>query len=198
MSATLRARVHARALVMLRAEDPEAVSALAVARERVEGGEGLAGLWRGRWLELDGDLPEPADLAERLHGSTQFYNPTRERCVLRGHDPWPFRASDWLVLVVEPGGERRAAAERWWRHETGARIEVREGVLWCLRFAPGVDGRAAAESLAITRDRRHGLFANPHFQRCAIAPGDDPPPHWIAAADISAAVPSARRRRTPA
>jgi len=68
-----------------------------------------------------------------------------------------------LVLVLERGGERREGAERWWRHETGERVEVREAVVWALRFDPGGDAVARAADLAVTHDRAHGLFANPQF-----------------------------------
>ena len=40
----------------------------------------------------------------------------------------PIEPREIVVLVTERDGERRPAAERWWRHETGKDIEVREGV----------------------------------------------------------------------
>jgi hypothetical protein len=166
--------------VELRAEDPEAMSALAVARAHLEAGRSLAALRRLRVFELAGELPEREALAERLHGSTQFYNPAKERCVVRAteEEAAPFAPEETLVLVLERGGDRRPGAERWWRHETGERIEVREGVVWALSFGPGEDGHALGTELAVTRDRAHGLLANPQFQEARVAV-DAPPLDWL-------------------
>src|SRR5262249_1961956 len=105
-------------------------------------------------------------VAALLHRSTRFYNPAKERCTLRAseRDPAPFAAGEALVLVVDRGLERRPAGERWWKHETGTKVEGREAIAWALACEPGEDGAARAAELAEVRDRRHGLFANPHFQ----------------------------------
>ena len=177
-----------QAFIEMRADDPEATSALAVAQRHLEAGRSLAGLRRMRVFELSGSLPPRATLEELLHRSTQFYNPSKERCAVRADstDPAPGAAGEQYVIVFERGGERRAAAERWWRHETGARIEVREGVAWAMTFAPGIDAPAAAEALTVTRDRQHGLLCNPNFQewRPASATGGPPLP-WIATKPIT-------------
>ncbi len=174
-------RQHAQAFVELRAEDPEAVSALAVARERLAAGRDLVELRRFRMFEISGAVLERLTLAERLHASSQFYNPAKERCVVRTEpaDPAPTGPDEALVLVFERGGERREAAERWWRHDAGQRVEVREGVVWALRFEPGADAAARAAELAEARDRSHGLFANAHFQECRVCAGEPPPLDWM-------------------
>jgi hypothetical protein len=82
--------------------------------------------------------------------------------------------------VLDRGLERRTAAERWWRHETGARVDVREGTVWALGFEPGEDVGAQAAALAETTDRAHGLLANPHFQEWRLARGASPPWPWLA------------------
>ncbi|MEO5988486.1 MAG: hypothetical protein ABIU54_03645 [Candidatus Eisenbacteria bacterium] len=178
----------AQAFIEMRASDPEASSALSVAQANMEAGRGLVGMRRVRVFELAGPLPPHAELIELLHRSNQFYNPSKERCVVRAEtsDASPCVAGEQWVLVFERGGERRAGAERWWRHETGSRIEVREGVAWALRFAPGVDASASAEDITVTRDRRHGLLCNPNFQEWRPAPetGTVPMP-WIATKPIS-------------
>jgi hypothetical protein len=163
----------AHAWVGLRAEDPEAASALAVARERLEAARPLRELRRFRVFELRGALPGGDELGELLHGSTQFYNPSKERCVVRRGPgaPAPVAADEAVVLVAERGGDRRPAAERWWRHVTGERIEVREGVAWVMRFEPGADASALAGELALVRDRSHGLFCNPHAQAADVVLG---------------------------
>jgi hypothetical protein len=156
----------AQAWVALRADDPEAVSALAVARRALAAGRGLLELRRHRLFELRGDLPGRVALEDLLHRSSQFYNPHKETCVVRllARDPAPLPAGVVAVLVSDRGGERRPAAERWWAHVTGTPIEVREGVAWALRFADGVDAAAAAAGLVEVRDAANGLLCNPHAQ----------------------------------
>uniref|UniRef100_A0A832I1S9 Uncharacterized protein n=1 Tax=Eiseniibacteriota bacterium TaxID=2212470 RepID=A0A832I1S9_UNCEI len=155
----------AQAWILLHADDPEAVSALAVARAHLAAGRALAGLRRARLFELRGDLPGREELEDLLHRSTQFYNPHKERCLVRTspEEPTPAAAGERILLVWERGGERRPAAERWWLHETGRRIEVREGVAWLLALEPGAPARAV-EALAVVGDRAHGLLVNPHAQ----------------------------------
>jgi hypothetical protein len=175
-----RPRAVAQAWVELCADDPEAVSALHVARTHLDAGRALAGLRRFRLFELAGALPDRAGLEERLHRSTQFYNPHKERCVVRvsaGERP---PAAGPALLVSERGLERRAAAERWWRHAGGGAIEVREGIVWAFTFAAGTSSEAAAaaaESLAVVRDRAHGMFCNPHAQDGSLA--GTPPLPWL-------------------
>jgi len=149
-----------------RADDPEATSALEVARTRLDTGRALAELRRARLIEITGAPREADRIAALLHASTQFYNPHKERCTLRlePDDPLPGPPGAELVVVWERGGERRPAAERWWRHETGDTVQVREALVWQLRFEPGADAAAAAHELALLRDARHGLLCNPWSQ----------------------------------
>ena len=163
------------------AEDVEAMSALAVAHGRLPAGRMLQGLRRMRIFELRGSLPDRAELADLLHRSTQFYNPAKERCSVRleAHDASPVATGEVGLLVLERGGDRRPAAERWWRHETGRRVEIHEGVAWLLRFRGGRKEEAARE-LAVLRDREHGLLVNPHWQDAQVAAGEAPIP-WIMA-----------------
>jgi hypothetical protein len=166
------------------ADDPEAVSAFAVARDRLVAGRTLTGLQRYRVIEI-GPTRLPADrVAHLLHESTQFYNPHKERCTLRSRvsEPGPADAESAMVLVVDRDGERRPAAERWWRHETGEAVAVREGVAWAMMFDPGADARAHAEELAVLRDARHGLLSNPWSQEARPAAAPIPLP-WITSAD---------------
>lgn len=174
---------RAQVWVELRADDPEAISAFAVARATLEAAAGLSTLRRMRVLELSGPLPARAELEELLHRSTRFYHPQKERCVVRlgGGDSPPLARGERAVLVTERGGERRPAAERWWLHETGERIEVREGVAWLLGFTPEADVDSALADLVVLRDRRHGLLCNPHSQDSSVADGEIPLP-WMGAA----------------
>ena len=164
-------------------DDPEAISALAVARARLPAGRALRSLRRLRLFELSGALPPRPALEELLHGSIQFYNPHKERCAVRAKasDAPPLAPNEHVVLVFERGEERRGAAERWWHHETGRVIEVREGVAWVMAF-DGLEGEpaGAAAELAVLRDRHHGLFCNPHAQEHRIASGTIPLP-WLGA-----------------
>lgn len=175
-------KTHALVFVELRASDPEAVSALQVAREHLEGGARLEGLRRWRVFELHGELPDRPELAARLDRSTQFLNPAKERCVIVAgpDDRAPFAPNEASVLVFDRGGERRAAAERWWRHDGGGRIEVREGVAWALAFAGGAPNAEDVEAVAVTTSRSRGLLCNPHSQEWRWMPaGMAPPPDWI-------------------
>ena len=162
------------------ADDPEVMSAFAVARQRLAAGRALQGLRRMRIFELSGPLPERDALAELLHRSTQFYNPAKERCSLRldPDQPSPLAANEVGLLVVERGGARRPAAERWWRHETGKRVEIKEGVAWLIGLEPGAGLEETARELAVLKDREHGLLVNPHWQDESIAASGVPLP-WI-------------------
>jgi hypothetical protein len=170
----------AQVWVRLRSGDPEAVSALTVARAMDDGRGAPESVRRFRLMELRGALPSRTGLEGLLARSIQFYNPQKEKVLLRlGPDEAaPLEAGERAVLVVERGGARRAAAERWWVAGTGHAVEVREGVVWALRFAPGVDAARAASLLAVVRDRRHGLFCNPHAEEHRLAGGAAPFP-WL-------------------
>ncbi|MGH7741250.1 MAG: hypothetical protein ACRENS_04435 [Candidatus Eiseniibacteriota bacterium] len=178
----------AQAWVELNTSDPEAVSALRVARTHLAAGRQLTGLRRLRLIELEGRLPDAAALEELLHRSTQFYNPHKERCTVRleASDPAPVPADAAVVLVCERGSERRPAAERWWLHETGEPLEVREGVTWVLSFEPGAPAAVLAAELTTLHDRRHGLLSNPHAQDAAVSGAAVPLP-WIRDAAFAAA-----------
>lgn len=168
----------AQAWIELQADDPEAVSALTVARAHLPVGERLARLRRMRLVEITGALPGREQIESLLHHSTQFYNPHKERCVVRvsADDPAPLDPSERAVLVVEREGARRASAERWWRHETGEDVEVREGIAWAVRLEGARE--SDLEDLTLVRGRRHGLLCNPHSQDCRQAAETVPLP-WL-------------------
>jgi hypothetical protein len=169
-----------QAWVELVADDPEAVSALEVARAHLPAGRALKSLRRMRLFELCGTLPGREEFERLLHRSIQFYNPHKERCTVRfaADENVPLRPGERAVLVFDRGEERRPAAERWWHHETGKTIEVREGVAWLLGFDPAVRAADAVEELTVLRDRRHGLLCNPHAQDHRFA-ADEIPLAWM-------------------
>ena len=187
MSARTAAARVAQAWVALRSDDPEAVSAFAIARARMPSGRRLRGLRRMRLFELHGALPPPAKLTDLLHRSTQFYNPHKETCAVRTRPEGlaEVGASGWVALVVDRDGGRRSAAERWWQHETGEAVEVREALAWVMDFETVID-EASVEDLTVLRDRRHGLLCNPHAQRWALSGANVPLP-WIPGAPDSGA-----------
>jgi hypothetical protein len=170
----------AQAWIELISQDPEALSALEVARTQLKAGKHLKSLRRIRLIELCGKLPARDRVEKLLHGSTQFYNPHKERCSLRLSEgeppPWP--AGEHAVLVYERGATRLAAAERWWRHETGEMVEVREGTTWVMSFDDPAVGEEEAQDLALVRGRRHGLLCNPHSQEHRVA-GEAVPLPWL-------------------
>ena len=169
MATTATASVK-QAWIELLADDPEAVSARSVARAALAAGRGLEELRRARLFEITGSGRSREQVSALLHGSTQVYNPHKERCVVRASaaDPLPGPAGVERIVVWERDGERRPAVERWWRHETAETVEVREAVVWMVRFAPGVETAAAARDLARLRDARHGLLCNPWSQAMRI------------------------------
>jgi hypothetical protein len=177
----------AQAWVRLRADDPAAVSALMVARRSLAAGPTLASLRRFRLFELNGPLPVREELAELLHRSSQFYNPHKEECRVRANaaEPAPVEADEQVVLVFDRGLVRRTAAERWWSQVTGGPVEVREGVVWALRFKPGMAAAAQAADLAVLRDQAHGLLCNPHAQEHRLAGAEVPLP-WLTPAPARA------------
>jgi hypothetical protein len=183
MSRPVRTAIRAQAWVELITDDPAALSALAVARSRLPEGRRLLKVRRLRLFELEGAVAARGALEDLMHRSTWFYNPHKERCSVRldGADPAPLAPDEQAVLVVERGGERRPAAERWWRHETGGAIEVREAIVYALRFEAGEEAAARTEELAVVRGPQRGLLCNPNAQICAFGPGV-PPLDWIRSA----------------
>ena len=197
MAARRETRKTAQAWIDLISEDPEALSAFEVARTRMTAGRHLQRLRRIRIIELTGKLPTRARLEGLLHGSTQFYNPHKERCVVRlaTTDVAPLAAGERAVLVIERDAERRPAAERWWRHETGEAVEVREGTAWALTFASSDDAGDAIEDLTLVRGRRQGLLCNPHSQECRVA-GERVPLPWLDAPLVEKPKPARRKTAT--
>src|SRR5207249_4397118 len=94
---------RAQAWVERTTDDPDALSALATARARLEAGRRLRSVRRFRVFELEGALPDRAALEDLLHRSTWFYNPHKERCRVRtaARDATPLAPEEVGVLVVE-------------------------------------------------------------------------------------------------
>jgi len=171
----------AQAWVELRSSDPWAWTALHAIRTHLPGGQKLRSMRRVRMFELSGALPARGRLEDLLHRSTQFYNPHKEGCVLRRgvRDPVPVGAGDTSVVVWERDGGRCGAAERWLKRETGKAVRVRESTVWVLGWEPGMseaDRLERTRDLAVLRDRRHGLLANPHAEDAAVHRGAPPLP----------------------
>ena len=169
-----------QAWIELLANDPEAVSAAQVARTRLRAGREIRSMRRLRLIELQGRLPTRPKLEKLLHLSTQFYNPHKERCDVRvaPRDRSPVPAGADVVVVTERGGERRPAAERWWRQETGQDIEVREGVAWVVEWDKD---RGLLDDLVRLQGREHGLLCNPFAQEARTSSNKIPLP-WISPA----------------
>ncbi len=165
-----------QAWVELRAVDPAAQTAFQAMRAHLKPGHGLRGVRRARMLELCGKLPPRSRLEELLHRSIQFYNPHKETCVVRRalRDRLPVEPEDTTVVVWDREGSRSGAAERWLLHETGRAVEVWETTVWVLAWEPSIlarDRLAGTKELAVLRDRRHGLLANPHAEEARIFAG---------------------------
>jgi hypothetical protein len=162
----VKTRRTAQAWIESIADDPEAVSAFVVARRTLAAGAALTGLRRLRLIEIEGALPDAGSLAARLHDSTRFYNPNKERCHLRviETDAAPLAAGEAAALVFDRDGERRLASERWWKRVTGGAAKVREGTAWIASAAPGHSALEVLADLLEVRDARHGLLCNPNAQ----------------------------------
>lgn len=182
----VKTRRTAQAWIESIADDPEAVSAFAVARRTLEAGARLAGLRRMRLIEIEGALPDAGALAARLHDSTRFYNPHKERCHLRvtETDPAPLAADEAAALVFDRDGEERVASERWWKRVTGAAAKVREGTAWIASAAPGHPALEVLRELLEVRDARHGLLCNPNAQEFR-GPVTSVPLRWFASRPAS-------------
>jgi hypothetical protein len=188
--ATLRAKPNeARATRTIQvwveaiADDPEALSAFEVARRTLPPALRPKALRRMRLIEIAGVTGTSEELRARLHQSTQFYNPHKERCHLREavEEGTPAAEEERLVLIHERGAERRTAAERWWRHATGDAVRVREALVWLVTPEVEESGDALLAELVDVKDRRHGLLCNPNSQDRALGTGAVPLP-WIRAA----------------
>ena len=166
LDAAPKTRGTAQAWIEAIADDPEAMSAFTVARRTLAAGAALASLRRVRLVEIEGVLPEPEALAARLHDSTWFYNPHKERCHVRVGEgvAAPLAAGEVAALVFERDGERRAGPERWWKRVTGGAAKVREGTAWIATAVPGHAAEDVLLDLLEVRDARHGLLCNPHSQ----------------------------------
>ena len=181
-----KTRRTAQAWIESIADDPEAVSAFAVARRTLEAGAALAGLRRMRLIEIEGALPDGESLAARLHDSTRFYNPNKERCHLRvtEADPPPLVAGEAAALVFDRDGEERVASERWWKRVGGTAAKVREGTAWIVSAGPGHSARDVLAQLLEVRDARHGLLCNPNAQEFR-GPVTEVPLRWFASRTAS-------------
>ena len=175
-------RVFAQVWIESIAEDPEAISALGVARRTLAMGGALKSLRRVRLIELEGALPEAAALAARLHDSTWFYNPYKERCRVRlfREDAPPLEPAERAALVFDREGERRPASERWWKRVTGDAIRVREGTAWIAAGPTAAESDALLNELLPGEGPRRGLLCNPHAQEFRRAEAVVPLP-WFAA-----------------
>jgi len=97
-------------------------------------------------------------------------NPNKHhRELVEGDAPLHPRGTAW-VLVFEPGqGRDLGAVINRRRLLPFALSGVRSALLWELDLdGDPMQVRAAVEAAAVTRDRKHGLLANPHYQLCRI------------------------------
>jgi len=163
-------------LVRLRVPDVTALTAEETIRKRVGGGERLSGLDRLDLWEFR--HREGAAFRERLESlvrdSNLFVNPNKHAYRITGDYRRGWKKGGYLVLVRgREDLEGKVAEETLARRYAIEGLEaVRYGVLWrmTLAGAAGEEGRALAESLAVTRSPEGGLLANPHIQTCEVEP----------------------------
>ncbi|MGI6454707.1 MAG: hypothetical protein ACOX5R_03690 [bacterium] len=86
------------------------------------------------------------------------------------NSPFPADARMLICDLVDGKAESTQEALQALSGQPDQPAQILHGVLWDLSFdrlSPD-EIRKAAEDLAVTRSRTHGLFANPHYQRCRI------------------------------
>ena len=175
-------REVAQAWIETIAQDPAAVSALVIARRTLAGVGDLRSLRRVRLIEIEGRLPDAITLAARLHDSTRFYNPHKERCTVRRlrTDATPLEPTERAALVFDREGERRPASERWWKRVTGDTVRVREGTVWIAGAASADETGAALNMLMPGPGFGQGLLCNANAQEFRRADSTVPLP-WFSA-----------------
>lgn len=169
--------------------DLHAASAVRVMKDRLEGGDRLAALYRCEMHTWWGD---PAGVSmKRVLDTGRYFNPNKHHY---GHfateaapwdaprggafdEAWPgdLVATDLGDLVGDrdalyarllggavPGGHHAVDVAAWSRDQEGP---VFSGVLWRLVVAGGADeAHRIGEGLAVARSRKAGLLINPHME----------------------------------
>lgn len=124
-------------------------------------------LWGFRW----GQPAEPRAILERLAEATNLLqNPNKHRYeIAAGHEAIDPRGNIW-VLVSTPGAGSGMEATLRRHHLVGEETpQVRRGQLWELDLdGQGADLVTLAEEIAITRERKKGLLANPHVEDVTV------------------------------
>lgn len=170
--------------------DLHAATAVRVMRERLEGGDRLAALFR---CELHTFATGAAGVsAERLLDNGRYFNPNKHHYghfELEGAAAWTdasggaleagwpgaARGSDLAALAGDaaslyarllggpvPDGCTAVDVAAWLRDQQGP---VTSGVLWRLVLRTGRQEAAAlGELLAVARERKQGLLINPHME----------------------------------
>jgi hypothetical protein len=164
--------------VTRRGIDPAAQTCMTALRDLMH--LDVAGVERGAlWCF---DLPDQAPLTtsrERLRQAAcragRYVNTNRDVAAwLEGPRPYPTAApatGHAVDIWVRDGDGADAAALGWFRAQALPELRgVRRGILWRLWLparAPAA-ARALALDIAATRNRHHGLLANPHSQSATI------------------------------
>jgi hypothetical protein len=170
--------------------DLHAATAVRVMRDRLEGGDRLAALFR---CEMHSFVGEPAGVsAERLLDNGRYFNPNKHHygCFVLDGDgdfgdtaggalaaAWPGdpAGTDLAALAADgpglyarllggpvPDGCTAVDVAAWARDQQGP---VTSGVLWRLVLRAGADEAGAlGELLAVARERKQGLLINPHME----------------------------------
>ncbi len=120
-----------------------------------------------RWNE---NADAPALLLKLAENTNLLQNPNKHRYEIAiGDEPLAPRGNVW-VLVSTPGAGSGMEATLARHHLVGGVIpQVRRGELWELDLdAADADLTNLAEEIAITRERKKGLFANPHVEDATV------------------------------
>jgi phosphoribosylformylglycinamidine (FGAM) synthase PurS component len=120
-----------------------------------------------RWEE---NVDAPGMLGKLAENTNLLQNPNKHRYeIATGAEPLSPRGNVW-VLVSTPGAGSGMESTLARHHLVGGEIpQVRRGELWELDLdAENTELVNLAEEIAITRERKKGLLANPHVEDVTV------------------------------
>ena len=155
----------------LKVADPTALTARETLQRALGYGRllrnvGRSEIWAFRWEEA----VEARTILSRLARETNlFANPNKHHLeIAEGREALSPPGNAWVLTWREGEGRRREETLR--RHRLlGSAPEIRRGVLWELDVdLPEPERLATVEEIAVTRERKRGLLANPHMERAVV------------------------------
>ncbi len=124
-------------------------------------------VWCFRW---DAESDARGVLARLARETNLILNPNKHRLEIAvGDEALEPRGNVWVMVAVPGEGEDLETTLARHRLVEGAPPATRRAVLWELSL--GVEGEEAADlaaEIAVTRERKQGLLANPHLEDATV------------------------------